>query len=92
ESKEEDLMIPQKEAPVFFGPQRDPNEPPWYLYNKDLFYLKHGNSETKKYVLSLHKIHATSFPKNDLEEHLTRWVRKEFKTFNKEATTRKHGL
>ncbi|GJW54055.1 hypothetical protein Tco_0098140 [Tanacetum coccineum] len=27
ESKEEDLMIPKKEATVFDGPQRDPNEP-----------------------------------------------------------------
>ncbi|GKC55542.1 hypothetical protein Tco_1078287, partial [Tanacetum coccineum] len=73
ESREEDLMIPHKKALVFFGPQRDPNKPPRYLYNKDLFYLKHGNSETKKYVLSLHMIHATSFSENDLEEHLTRW-------------------
>ncbi|GJT15825.1 hypothetical protein Tco_0874531 [Tanacetum coccineum] len=35
------------------------------------------HSQEKKYVLSLHKIHATSFPENDLEEKLTRWVRKE---------------
>ncbi|GJS79806.1 hypothetical protein Tco_0729687 [Tanacetum coccineum] len=42
ESREKDLIIPKKEAPIFYRPQRDPNEPP-------------------------------------------RWVRKEFKTFNKEA-------
>nr|GEY11836.1 retrovirus-related Pol polyprotein from transposon TNT 1-94 [Tanacetum cinerariifolium] len=42
-------------------------------------------NEEKKYVLSLHKIHATSFPESDLEEKLTQWVQKEFKTFNKEA-------
>ncbi|GJW54053.1 hypothetical protein Tco_0098138 [Tanacetum coccineum] len=85
ESSEEDLMILEKEATVFDGPQRDPNEPPRYLYNTDLFYLKHENTETNKYVLSLHKIHATPFPENDLKEQLTRWVQKGFKTFNKEA-------
>ncbi|GJZ72478.1 hypothetical protein Tco_0636329 [Tanacetum coccineum] len=78
-------MIPLKEDPVSFGPQRDPNEPPWHFYNKDLFCLRHGNTETKKYVLSLHKIHVTHFPEDDLEEQLTRWVRKELNTFNKEA-------
>ncbi|GJW67985.1 hypothetical protein Tco_0122409 [Tanacetum coccineum] len=82
---EEDLMVLEKEAHVFYSPQRNPNESLRYLYNKDLFYLKYRNTETKKYVLSLHKIHETSFPENDLEEHITRWVRKEFKTFNKEA-------
>ncbi|GKC73127.1 hypothetical protein Tco_1119010 [Tanacetum coccineum] len=81
----EDLMIPGKEAYVFYGPQRNPNEFPMYLYNKDLIYLKNGNTEEKKYVLLPHKIHATSFLKNDLEERLTRWVRKVFKSFNKEA-------
>ncbi|GJX76274.1 retrovirus-related pol polyprotein from transposon TNT 1-94 [Tanacetum coccineum] len=44
-----------------------------------------GNTEEKKYVISLYKIHATPFPEDDLEEYLTRWLRKEFKTFNKEA-------
>nr|GEV01330.1 hypothetical protein [Tanacetum cinerariifolium] len=29
-------------------PQRNPNEPPRYLYNKDLFFLKNGNTEEKK--------------------------------------------
>ncbi|GJZ85509.1 hypothetical protein Tco_0650848 [Tanacetum coccineum] len=27
-------------ALVFYGPQRNPNEPPRYLYNKDLFFLE----------------------------------------------------
>nr|GEY93139.1 hypothetical protein [Tanacetum cinerariifolium] len=35
------------------------------------FYLNHGNYETKRYVLSLHKIDATLFPEDDLEELLT---------------------
>ncbi|GKF67811.1 hypothetical protein Tco_0197490, partial [Tanacetum coccineum] len=35
-----------------------------------------GNSETRKYVLSLHKIHAFSFPWNDLEELNIGWVKK----------------
>ncbi|GJV15643.1 hypothetical protein Tco_1360966 [Tanacetum coccineum] len=60
------------EALVFYGPQRNPNEPSRYLYNKDLFFLKNGNTEEKKYMLSLHKIHATSFPKEDLEEKMIR--------------------
>ncbi|GKG42904.1 hypothetical protein Tco_0479588, partial [Tanacetum coccineum] len=41
-----------------------------YLYNKDLFFLKNGNTKEKRYVLSLHKIHAISFPKEDLEEKM----------------------
>ncbi|GKD27125.1 hypothetical protein Tco_1233339 [Tanacetum coccineum] len=44
-----------------------------------------GNSEEKSYILSLHKIHAVPFPEDDLEEKMKRWVKKEFKTFNKEA-------
>ncbi|GKC92465.1 hypothetical protein Tco_1157907, partial [Tanacetum coccineum] len=68
ESKEEDLMVSKKDTPVFYGSQRNLNGPPMYSYNKDLFYLKYGNTEEKKYVLSLHKIHATSFPENDLKE------------------------
>ncbi|GJZ42570.1 hypothetical protein Tco_0589825 [Tanacetum coccineum] len=85
ERREEDLQVPENDAPVFYGPQRNPNEPLTYLYNKDFFYLKNGNTKEKKYVLSLHKIHATPFLEDDLVEHLTRWVRKEFRTFNKEA-------
>ncbi|GJS89385.1 hypothetical protein Tco_0772021 [Tanacetum coccineum] len=66
---------------------RIPNDgkknPPRPLYNKDLFFLKYGNTKEKKYILSLHKIHAEERP--DLEEKLNRWVRKEFKTFNEDA-------
>ncbi|GJY75287.1 hypothetical protein Tco_0480403 [Tanacetum coccineum] len=45
----------------------------------------HGNFKERSYILSLHKIHVVPFPEDDLEEKLKRWVRKEFKTFNKEA-------
>ncbi|GJT94408.1 hypothetical protein Tco_1089926 [Tanacetum coccineum] len=48
---------------------RNPNEPPRYLYNKDLFTLNNGNTEEKTYALSLYKIHATLFPEEDLEEN-----------------------
>nr|GEX24241.1 hypothetical protein [Tanacetum cinerariifolium] len=53
------------------------------------------NIEENKYILSLHKIDATLFPEDDLEEKLTRWVRKEFKTFNEEAritSDKQYGL
>ncbi|GJT47137.1 hypothetical protein Tco_0955852 [Tanacetum coccineum] len=33
-----------------------------------------GNTKEKKYVLSLHKIHATLFPEEDLEEKMIRWL------------------
>ncbi|GJW10851.1 hypothetical protein Tco_1576678 [Tanacetum coccineum] len=87
ESRPKDLTlhILEKPAPVYEGCKRDPNAPPRYLYNKDLFYLKNENSETRKYVLSWHKIHAFSFPKNNLEELNTRWVRKVIKRFNMHA-------
>ncbi|GKD13593.1 hypothetical protein Tco_1198000 [Tanacetum coccineum] len=73
ESRQKDLKRPQPGALVFYGPLRNPNEPPRYLYNKDLFYLKYGNTKKKKYVLSLHKIHVILFPEEDLEERLKRW-------------------
>ncbi|GJW47536.1 hypothetical protein Tco_0079182 [Tanacetum coccineum] len=38
-----------------------------------IFFLRKGNTEAKKYILSLHKIHATSFTEDDLEELLKRW-------------------
>ncbi|GJW39170.1 hypothetical protein Tco_0065015 [Tanacetum coccineum] len=43
------------------------------------------NQIEKKYILSLHKIHAEEFLEPDLEEKLNRWVQKEFKTFNEDA-------
>ncbi|GJW84572.1 hypothetical protein Tco_0157717 [Tanacetum coccineum] len=85
ESEQEDIKRSKPYALVFYGPQRNPNKPPRYLYNKDFFFLKYRNSEERKYVLSLHKIHVIQFPEEDLEEKMNRWVRKEFKTFNKEA-------
>ncbi|GJW05378.1 hypothetical protein Tco_1564234 [Tanacetum coccineum] len=74
--KEHLRKIPEKLALVFLRSERDPKAPPRYMYNKDLFNLKNGNSETRKYVLSLHKVHAFLFPENDLEELNTRWLKK----------------
>nr|GEY19029.1 hypothetical protein [Tanacetum cinerariifolium] len=75
-----DMM--QSRSPVFLVYERDPNAPLMTLLNQDLFYLKNGNSETKKYVLSLHKVHAFPFLEDDLEELNTRWARKIIKRFN----------
>ncbi|GJU20878.1 putative reverse transcriptase domain-containing protein [Tanacetum coccineum] len=87
ESEEEDLMaqFPEKEAPVFYGPQRNQNGPTRYLWNNNLCDLNKRNTRAKTWTLSLYKIHATPFPEEDLEELLKRWVRKLFKTFNEEA-------
>nr|GEV70514.1 hypothetical protein [Tanacetum cinerariifolium] len=85
ESRLKDIKRSKPYAHVFYGPQRNPNESPRYLYNKDLFFLKYGNTKEKSYVLLLHKIHVVLFLEDDLEEKMNRWVRKEFKTFNEEA-------
>ncbi|GKE13544.1 retrovirus-related pol polyprotein from transposon TNT 1-94, partial [Tanacetum coccineum] len=85
ESRQEDIRRPVPRPLIFFGPQRNQNEPPRYLYNKDLFFLKNGNTKEKKYILSLHKIHVERFPEADLEEKMNHWVRKEFKNFNEDA-------
>ncbi|GJV58548.1 hypothetical protein Tco_1459553 [Tanacetum coccineum] len=85
ESRQQDIPRTIPKTLIFYGPQRNQNEPPRYLYNKDLFFLEYGNTEERKYVLSLHKIHAEDFPEPDLEEKLNRWVGKEFKTFNEDA-------
>ncbi|GJW74723.1 hypothetical protein Tco_0134093 [Tanacetum coccineum] len=85
ESRQQDIIRTIPKTLIFYGPQRNPNEPPRPLYNKDLFFLKYGNTEEKKYILSLHKIHAKEFLEPDLEKKLNRWVRKEFKTFNEDA-------
>ncbi|GJU15381.1 hypothetical protein Tco_1143347 [Tanacetum coccineum] len=74
ESRQEDIRRSKPQALVFYGPQRNLNEPPRYLYNKDLFFLKNGNSEEKSYILSLHKIHAVPFPEDDQEEKMNRWI------------------
>ncbi|GJU92318.1 hypothetical protein Tco_1304741, partial [Tanacetum coccineum] len=74
--RKEELIpqIPEKEAPIFFDHQRDQNEPPRFFMEQGFVFLKNGNTKAKKYDLSLHKIHATPFPEDDLEELLTRWV------------------
>ncbi|GKB40944.1 hypothetical protein Tco_0885886 [Tanacetum coccineum] len=66
ESRQEDIRQSTKPL-IFYGPQRNPNEPPRYLYNKELFFLKNGNTKGKKYILSLHKIHAESFPEANFD-------------------------
>ncbi|GKC45997.1 hypothetical protein Tco_1063719 [Tanacetum coccineum] len=75
ESRQEDIRRSIPKALVFYGPQRNPNEPPRCLYNKDLFFLKNGNTKEKKYILSLHKIHVESFPEADLDEKIIEFVR-----------------
>ncbi|GKB17459.1 hypothetical protein Tco_0851382 [Tanacetum coccineum] len=85
ESKQEDIRHQVLRPLIFFGPQRNPNEPLRYLYNKYLFFLKNGNTKEKKHILSLHKIHAERFSEANLEEKINRWVRKEFKNFNEDA-------
>nr|GEZ54212.1 hypothetical protein [Tanacetum cinerariifolium] len=82
ESRQEDIRRPVPRPLVFFGPQQNPNEPPRYLYNNDLFFLNHGNTKEKKYDLSLYKIHAERFPKVDLEEYI-RKIKEESKTIQK---------
>ncbi|GJS71784.1 hypothetical protein Tco_0704625 [Tanacetum coccineum] len=57
----------------FKNAEENPNEPPRYLHNKDLFFLKNGNNEEKKFILSLHRIHVERFPKVDLEEKMNHW-------------------
>ncbi|GJX44689.1 hypothetical protein Tco_0261365 [Tanacetum coccineum] len=68
ERRQQDIPRTIPKTLIFYGPQRNPNEPPRPLYNKDLFFLKYGNTEEKKYILSLYKIHAKEFPEPDLEE------------------------
>ncbi|GJZ83835.1 hypothetical protein Tco_0649008 [Tanacetum coccineum] len=85
ESRQEDIRQPILRPLIFFRPQRNLNEPPRYLYNKDLFFLKNGNTKEKKYILSLYKIHAERFLEADLEEKMNRWVHKEFKNFNEDT-------
>ncbi|GKC71926.1 hypothetical protein Tco_1117809 [Tanacetum coccineum] len=72
ESRQQDIPRTVPKTPIFYGTQRNPNEPPRCLYNKDLFFLKYGNTKKKMYILSLHKIHAEEFPEPDMEEKLNR--------------------
>ncbi|GKA85860.1 hypothetical protein Tco_0807514 [Tanacetum coccineum] len=54
--------------------QRDPKASPITLLNQDLFYLNHGNSGPKKYIISLHMYLAVPFPENDIKELTIRWI------------------
>ncbi|GJU48227.1 hypothetical protein Tco_1217782 [Tanacetum coccineum] len=77
-----EVGIPKKPALVIQSCERDTNAPPIVVVNKNIFYMKNGNSKTRKCVLSLHKIHAFAFLENDLEELNTRYVRKPIKRCN----------
>nr|GEU68048.1 hypothetical protein [Tanacetum cinerariifolium] len=55
--KQEDLKRPKPNALVFYGSQRNPYEPPRYLYNKDLFFLKYGNTEEKRSCVIWERVH-----------------------------------
>ncbi|GJS47302.1 hypothetical protein Tco_0597423 [Tanacetum coccineum] len=59
----------------------------WDAWEEETFIDEdeNGNTEEKKYILSLHKIHAERFLEADLEEKTNRWVHKEFKNFNEDA-------
>ncbi|GJV35567.1 hypothetical protein Tco_1408044 [Tanacetum coccineum] len=87
ESRAEELIVQVLDnlAPIYQGCDKNPKTLTRYLYNKDIFYLKYGNLEIRKYVLSLHKIHAIYFPENDVEELKSILVRKVIKKFHLEA-------
>ncbi|GKC93804.1 hypothetical protein Tco_1159246 [Tanacetum coccineum] len=76
ESRQPDIpqQFPKRLAQVFKGCARDPNAPERYLFNKDLFFLRNGNTEAKNYIISLYKFHATLFPEDDLNKLLKRWI------------------
>nr|GEW24092.1 hypothetical protein [Tanacetum cinerariifolium] len=86
DSRQQDIPSTIPKILIFYGPLQNPNEPLRPLYNNDLFFLKYGNTKEKKYILSLHKIHAEEFPEPDLEEKLNRWVRK-----SSRLSMKKHG-
>nr|GEU44010.1 phospholipase-like protein [Tanacetum cinerariifolium] len=67
---------------ILMGGLRDQNEPPRFFMEQGFIFLKNGNTKSKSYDLSLHKIHATPFSEDDLEELLTRWVGKVLKRKN----------
>ncbi|GKC80797.1 hypothetical protein Tco_1131571 [Tanacetum coccineum] len=72
ESRKEELIAQEaeKEAPVFYGPQRNPNEQPIFLWNKDLFYFKNGNFETKKYIIEVIKVKNVETHGKDFMEEI----------------------
>ncbi|GJT60207.1 hypothetical protein Tco_1003740 [Tanacetum coccineum] len=101
ESSQQDIPRTIPKTLIFYGPQRNLNEPPRYLYNKDLFFLKYGNTEEMKYILSPLQDSPEHFLKHALREKLDQWVRKVFKIFNEDAritevvrivTYQPHGL
>ncbi|GJZ29548.1 hypothetical protein Tco_0574195 [Tanacetum coccineum] len=51
ESRQDDLRRSKPNSLIFYGPQRNLNKLPRYLYNKDLFFLKYGNTEEKSCVI-----------------------------------------
>ncbi|GJX39395.1 hypothetical protein Tco_0252698 [Tanacetum coccineum] len=53
--------------------------------NITLLKTKSNNSGLKKYILSLHKYHAVSFPEDDIEEQTSRWASKRIRRFNEYA-------
>ncbi|GJT70313.1 hypothetical protein Tco_1029599 [Tanacetum coccineum] len=73
---------PRKITPLGQSCQRDPEAPALSLINKDLLYLKKGNSGPEKIVLSLHKFPAIVFNDDDIKERTSRWVNKCIKKFN----------
>ncbi|GKE03548.1 hypothetical protein Tco_1395566, partial [Tanacetum coccineum] len=63
ESRQEDIRRPIPKPLVFYGPQKNLNEPPRYLYNKDLFFLKNGNTKEKNYQIKVNLTAPTlTFP------------------------------
>nr|GEV98338.1 zinc finger, CCHC-type [Tanacetum cinerariifolium] len=79
ESKKEILVssYPQKPTPVIQSWQRDPKAPSLSLVNQDLLYLKKGNLEPEKIMLSLHKFPVVIFLDDDIEERTSMWKQKE---------------
>ncbi|GJR90705.1 hypothetical protein Tco_0214716 [Tanacetum coccineum] len=84
ESRKEILVSPhpRKITPLVQSCQRDHEAPALSLINKDLLYLKKGNSGPEKIVLSLHKFPAIVFNDDDIKERTSRWVNKCIKKFN----------
>nr|GEV06061.1 putative reverse transcriptase domain-containing protein [Tanacetum cinerariifolium] len=73
---------PRKTTPLVLSCQRDPKAPALSLINRDLLYLKKGNSWPEKIVLSLHKFPVVVFNDDDIEEGTSTWVNKCVKKFN----------
>ncbi|GJT67664.1 hypothetical protein Tco_1019144 [Tanacetum coccineum] len=55
---------------------RDAEEYAYHLEQANKFMEnQNGTTEENKYVLSLHKIHVTSFHEEDIEEKMIRWIK-----------------